>query len=165
MWEGIKPASLREHFETFLQETIAGRAPHLLLTGPPGSGKTHLGVVAYRRLVFHVGTELATWLNVPAFCDRVKAAYSGEDDPLQEYEDARRLVVLDDLFGRDLTSHEASQIIYRLLDIAYQNGAAMLFTMNQSVQDLAARLPGHEVSRVLAGAKVIPITAAKDWRR
>ncbi len=148
----------------FLEAAVAGEAPHLLLTGTPGIGKTHLGVAAYRHLAHEVGTEKATWLNVPTFCDRVKAAYSAEHDPLLEYQDARRFVVLDDLFGRPLTSHEAEQIVYRLLDTAYQNGTAVLITTNSSTEELEAKLPPHEMSRLLAGATIIPVHATKDMR-
>ncbi len=164
-WDNVQPGSLKEHYLQFLKAAAAGEAPHLLLTGKPGIGKTHLGVAAYRAMVWHVGTELAMWINVPAFCDEVKDAYGSDAAPMQEYEAARRLVVLDDLFGRDLTNHEAGHIVFKLIDTAHQNGAAVLLTMNQSVQELAAKLPGHEVSRVLAGATIIPMSATKDWRR
>jgi len=119
----------------------------------------------YRALVPYVGTELATWLNVPAFCDEVKGAYAGGPDPMLDYAAARRLVVLDDLFGRDLTVHESEQIVVRLLDIAYQNGSAMLLTMNQDIQEMTARLRPHEASRALAGSTIIPVSTDKDWRR
>ena len=164
-WESVRPLALHKHYLQFLQEAEAGGSPHLLLTGPPGIGKSHLGVAAYRWMVMHVGTELATWLNVPSFCDKVKNAYNLPYDPMVEYQDARRFVVLDDLFGRDLTTHEGAQIVPRLLDIAYQNGAAVLITMNQEAKDLPARLPPHEVSRILAEAKIIPMSAEQDWRR
>lgn len=165
-WDAVRPGELQNQYTHFLETAVEGNAPHLLLIGVPGVGKTHLGVAAYRRMVLHVGTECATWLNVPAFCDRVKAAYDEAYDPFEDYEAARRFVVLDDLFGRDLTKHEAGHIVYRLLDTAYQNGAAVLITMNQTVQELADKLPAHEVSRVLAGATIIPMSAkgGRDWR-
>ena len=165
VWDAVRPKALRPTYNTFLTEVHAGQAPHLLLMGRPGMGKTHLGVAAYREVVAEVGTAAGMWLNVPSFCDRVKSSYSKEYDPFAEYQDARRFVVLDDLFGRDLSSHEASQIVYRLLDIAYLNGAGMLVTMNQTPKELAARLPPHEISRLLAGAKLVEMTADKDWRR
>lgn len=165
-WETVRPQALRDSYMQFLEAAAAGEAPHLLLTGAPGIGKTHLGVAAYRWMVLRVGTELATWINLPTFCDQVKAAYSYTEahDPLSEYEQASRFVVLDDLFGRDLTTHEAGQIVYRLLDIAYQNGAALLITMNQSHEELKVRLPKHEVSRLLANVTIIPMQAEQDWR-
>lgn len=167
-WDAVLPKALRAHYTAFLKLIATNPEPrHLLLTGPPGIGKTHLGVAAYRYMAGVVGTELATWINVPTFCDRVKSAYSDTYNPMLEYADAKRFVVLDDLFGRDLTAHEASQIVYRLLDIAYQNGASAVITMNQDATVLAERLPAHEVSRLLAGATIIPMTGVDggDWRR
>lgn len=164
-WAGIKPPSLQRRAQEFVEAAIAGAAPHMVLTGSPGIGKSHIGVGIYRAVVEAVGTELATWVNVPAFCEAVKRSYGpGEADPWQDYEAARRLVVFDDFFGRALTPHEKDQIVTRLLDTAYQSNAAVVVTMNQSVVELQNLLPAHEISRMLAGAAVIPVTSTKDWR-
>jgi DNA replication protein DnaC len=165
-WEGVHPPSLKGRLATFLAEVeTVGGAPHILLTGLPGIGKTHLGVAIYRYLAARLGTGWVTWLNVPEFCEQVKRAYSDGSDPWEDIECAHRLVVLDDLFGRELTAHEKDQIITRLLDTAYQNNAAVLATMNQDVGELAARLPAHEISRLLASATIIPMRANTDRRR
>lgn len=168
-WDAVTPSSLKSRVASFLEQVVDGRggvAPHLVLTGPPGSGKTHLGVAVYRAACAEFGTELATWINVPNFCERVKRSYGpDETNPWDDYEAARRLVVLDDLFGRDLSHHESAQIMYRLIDTAYQNGAAVLVNMNQDVRELTSRLASHEISRLLAGSTIIPMTAKKDWRR
>lgn len=165
-WSAVHPPSLKERMLDFLGSAHTGGDAHMLLTGAPGVGKTHLGVAIYRAVAAHVGTELATWINVPTFCEQVKRAYGPDgQDPWPDYEGARRLVVLDDLFGRDLSQHEASQIIYRLIDTAYQNGAALLATMNQNIDELPARLAAHEISRLLAKHTAIPMRAEKDWRR
>ena len=165
-WDGVRPRALQEHYEKFLTEATEGGAPHLILTGDPGIGKSHLGVAAYRWMALREGTELVTWLNVPLFCDEVKTSYTtGAYTPFDAYQDARRFVVLDDLFGRGLTPHEASQILCRLLDIAYQNGAGILLTMNPPVEALAEQLHPHEISRLLAEATIIPMQAEHDWRR
>ena len=165
-WDSVRPRALREHYEKFLEGAASGGAPHLILTGDPGIGKSHLGVAAYRWMALREGTELVTWVSVPLFCDEVKASYTaGVCNPFDAYQDARRFVVLDDLFGRELTPHEASQILSRLLDMAYQNGAGLLITMNPPVEALAGPLPPHEISRLLAGACIVPMTADQDWRR
>lgn len=162
----LTPKSLQTRITEFVHAVHDGKAPHVILTGLPGIGKSHIGVGVYRALSVVFGTELTTWINVPAFCEAVKKSYRpDEPDPWQEFEAARRLVVLDDLFGRDLTQHEASQIVYRLIDTAYQNNAAVLVNMNQDISELPARLASHEISRLLAGATIIPVTAEKDYRR
>ncbi len=163
---GVEPRSLRDRVHKFVTQVAAGESPHLIMTGAPGIGKTHLGVGIYRALAASLGTSLVTWLNVPAFCEEVKRGYkAGEPDPWEDYEGARRLVVLDDVFGRELTSHEKDQIVTRLLDTAYRNNAAVVATMNQDVKELAQRLPAHEISRLLAASTIVPMTSTKDWRR
>ncbi len=164
-WGSVQPTSLEDRALAFLHGVQDAKAPHLILTGAPGIGKTHIGVGIYRTASVVWGTGLVTWLNVPAFCEVVKQSYSGEADPWEDVTAATRLVVLDDLFGKELTAHEKDQVVTRLLDTAYQNNAAVLATMNQDVKELSARLPAHEISRLLADSTIIPMKATKDWRR
>lgn len=164
-WVLIHPPSLQERVHQFIVDVRAGGSPHLLLYGSPGIGKSHIGVSVYRAVCAEQGTELATWLSVPAFCEAVKNSYKeGEPDPWPDVMAARRLVVLDDLFGRELTAHEKDQIVTRLLDTAYTNGAGVLVTMNPDVNELQQRLPPHEVSRLLTNYTAIPVSGQKDWR-
>jgi len=164
-WDKVRPASLHTAVTSFLHELQDGKVPHMLLTGSAGVGKTHIGVGVYRVASTVFGTQQVTWLNVPAFCEQIKQSYrDGDEGAWADVEEARKLVVLDDLFGRTLTSHEAEQIVYRIIDTAYRNNAAVLATMNQSHEELKDRLPGHEVSRLLANVKVFPMKADKDWR-
>lgn len=164
-WEHVRPKKLAAVIEQFLTTARTGANTHLLLIGEPGVGKSHIGVAAYRWMVEQVGTLQAIWLNVPAFCDKVKDTYSSGLDPWVEYEDVR-FAVLDDLFGRELSTHEADRIVYRLLDMLYQHDAAILVTMNQALSELEqGRLPAHELSRLLANHSVVPMTAEQDWRR
>ena len=108
---------------------------------------------------------MVTWLNVPAFCERVKRAYDASVlDPWYDVESAKRLVVLDDMFGKELTPHETNQILVRLLDTCYQNNAAMLVTMNPTMKEVYAKLNPHEISRLVAGSTIIPMGADKDRR-
>lgn len=163
-WTTVSPKSLKEQVEAFVAAVEAGRAPHLILTGLPGIGKSHIGVGCYRSIAAKFGTELITWLNVPKFCEAVKRSYDGDADPWTDIESAKRLVVMDDLFGRTLSPHEADQIMYRLIDTAYQNNAAVLVTMNQDVTELPSRLAGHEISRLLFEATIVRMQSPKDRR-
>lgn len=165
-WATVRPASLQEHVLALLHAVQAGQPPHLILTGQPGIGKTHLGVGMYRAGVVAWGTELVTWLNVPAFCERVKRTYDQSVvDPWYDVESAKRLVVLDDLFGKELTQYETNQILVRILDTVYQNGAALLVSMNPDIKAASERIMAHEMSRLLAESTVIPMQADKDRRR
>lgn len=166
-WSAIRPQGIRPAVEAFVRQVAEGGAPHMVLTGEPGSGKSHIGVGVYRAAAAAVGTELAMWLSVPAFCEEVKRSYAdGGGDPWAEVTAARRLLVLDDLFGRELSAHEKDQIVTRLLDTAYTNGAGVLVTMNPGVDVLQQRLPPHEISRLLAApAVIVPVVSKVDWRR
>lgn len=164
-WSAVRPRSLEDAVSSFVDEVLAGGDPHMILHGDPGIGKSHLGVGIYRRVVAEFGTQLATWINVPSFCDRVKESYQDQTSPWAEYREARRLVVLDDLLGRELSSHEISQIVYRLIDTAYLNGAAVVINMNQDINEASLHLRPHEMSRILAGAIEVPMSADGDWRR
>lgn len=166
VWDAVTPQALPQHVHTFLEQAQQGHHPHLLLTGGPGIGKSHLGVGIYRWMVAQVGTVQAVWVSVANFCDRVKASYSLGYDPFESYAEATRLVVLDDLFSREWTAHERDQIIVRLIELAYQNQAAMVITMNPPPEELQVRLHAHEVSRLLEQHTVIRMNAGgKDWRR
>lgn len=164
-WAGVKPPGLKQAIDNFL--AAAGTetaAPHLLLVGTPGIGKTHLGIAVYRALTVVHGTELVTWLNVPQFCEKAKRAFNDPtEDPWEDLEAAKRGVVLDDLFGKELSEYEMRQIVPRILDTAYQNGAAVLCTMNV-LEDVEARLEPHEQSRLLAQHVIVKMEA-KDHRR
>lgn len=166
-YTGVHPPSLLQRVETFQQQARAGEAPHLILTGTPGIGKSHLGVGLYRWAVLEFGVAWACFVNVPAFCEEVKKSYGTGLDPFESFTQATKLVVLDDLFGRDLSPHEIGQIVYRLIDTAYTNRAAVVVNMNASHDELKNYLRPHEVSRILAQATIIPMSAGagKDWRR
>lgn len=158
-WSLVLPTSLRETLETFLADVAEGKRRTVLLTGKPGIGKTHLGVALYRAATVFAGTGWSTWLNVPAFCDRLKQGFGQVDAPdlWEDVQLARRLVVLDDLFGRELTGYESQQVLYRLIDTVYQIGASVVVTMNQPHTELTVRLNPHECSRLLGAATVIPM--------
>jgi DNA replication protein DnaC len=164
-WEGVFPLSLQDRVESFITQVLEGEDPHLILTGEPGCGKSHLGVAILRRILPEVGTRAATWVNVPEFCDTVKASFNQGTDPFEDYQDARRLVILDDLFGRVLTPYEIDHVLYRLIDTAYMNGAAVVVTMNPAVEEMQTYLKPHEVSRVLQGSTIIPMMSKQDRRR
>lgn len=149
-WKRVAHASLESHVTKFLHGVQDGKSPHLILMGPPGIGKTHLGIGIYRVATAVWGTELCTWLNVPDFVEQVKRSYDGEGvDPWIEIESAKRLVVLDDMFARMNRSDHDGKVYYRLIDTAYQNKAAIVATTNLPFDELKRVLPPHEISRLL----------------
>lgn len=150
----------------FVRELEQGLHPHLLLTGPPGTGKTHLGVGLYRIGVLQSDTSRCTWIHVPTFCNRIKGSYDsgGVERMFEEVEEATHLIVLDDIFGRELTPHELNQILFRLIDIAYRKNAALVITTNYTLNEMRQILNPHEMDRIVAGMKAVVEIKGASWR-
>ena len=155
-WEGKQ--NQEDALDEFLDECVSrwssstgAPSPHLILYGPPGTGKTHISVGIYRRAVLQVGTLGAHWLHMPTLCDAVKRTFNMEraDDPFELMKEATDIVVVDDLFGRSLSPWELENVVFRVVDTAHQNGAALVVTMNQTIDEMSHILTPHEVSRIL----------------
>lgn len=164
-YSAVTPKKLEEEVVKFQEGARSGKSPHLILTGDPAIGKSHLGVGLFRWGVIEFGIWSVAWVNVPEFCEKVKKLYGTDTDPFEDFNRATNLVVLDDVFGRDLSPHELGQILYRLIDTSYSNNAAVVINMNCALEDSKKYLRPHELSRILAHSTVIPMTGKKDWRR
>jgi DNA replication protein DnaC len=138
-------------------------APHLLLAGKAGRGKTHIGVGIYRAAVYISNIQDCAYIHVPDFCVRTKRGYGSGEDPFLEVEDAS-LVVLDDIFGADMTEHEISKILTRLITTAYDKNQALVVTSNYSKNEISGILHPHETSRLLQNCKIMNMTSDRDRR-
>lgn len=139
----------------FMSAAVEGEATRLLLIGEPGLGKSHIGAGLFRWGVLQWDTLNCIFVHVPTFCDEVKQKYSLDLDPYADLREAKRLIILDDVFGRELTEHELTQIVPRIIEIAYANGAAVVVTMNQTITQARKRLAPHEFDRLISGARFL----------
>lgn len=150
--------------ETFLEEWREGGDPHLILVGQPGLGKTHIAIGIMRFCVYHTDLSNGVYVHVPDFCIKVKKSFNKNDfvDPFYRIENAN-LVVLDDIFGRELTQWESEHVIPRLISTAYDNAAALVVTTNYGKEGIQNRLHPHEASRLFANSKLL-IFKGEDQR-
>lgn len=154
-WEGLPDAPRREEaVRAFMVGHVAGEAPHLVLLGRPGTGKTLLAVGLLRWEWWRRDMSAAAWVHVPSFCVEVKESFSDGPDPWGRVERAG-LVVLDDLLGRLPTDYEREQVIPRLVDTAYRNGASLVVTDNHGMEHLSAAMDAHETSRLKENSTLI----------
>jgi DNA replication protein DnaC len=176
-----------QYVKTFAAENGPGfRDTGLLLTGPPGVGKTHLAVavlhdliVDYRaRGLFVDFTSLTHELQ--SALDRPGAKTSALITPLERAE----VLVLDELGSLKLNSW-TRDILYNLVNGRYRRRRPTLFTTNYRLEEegsrseqsldrgpdlerlglLSSRIPPMLVSRLYEMAQPIVLDAVSDYRR
>jgi DNA replication protein DnaC len=166
-WTGKE--KLKGILEEFACKVLEGQKPppHLLMLGPQGRGKTHLGVAFYRWYIYHRDASKALWLNVPTFCDEVKSKFNIPNFDTaafwKEIGDAEFLV-LDDLLARDLSPWELENIIFKLINLSYNNEQVLVLTDNNDIKGISKVLRKHESSRILEGAIPLDFANLPDYR-
>lgn len=130
-------------------------APVLLLTGLPGTGKTHLAIGAMFLLrQRHGDRALARFWPVIDLLERFRRTFDADraTETIEQAEDSLRRVpvlVLDD-FGAHKSSEWAEERLFHLIDSRYSAGKVLIVTTNMTLQELPARVK----SRLASGSVV-----------
>ena len=139
----------------------------IVLTGVPGTGKTHLAVAILRELVEgkKIKNEMdARFIPVPELLAEIRASYrDGGPDEREIIDNYSRLpfLVLDDL-GAEKTTEWSITTLYLIIDRRYRNMRPTIITTNLSLEQIAKAL-SERISSRLASGKVLLLTG-QDYR-
>jgi len=139
----------------------------IVLTGSPGTGKTHLAVAILRELVRESKIRRdahARFVPVPELLAEIRASYRDdgpdERDIMDRYSQLPYLV-LDDL-GAEKTTEWSITTLYLIIDRRYRDMRPTVVTTNLTLDQIAGTL-SERISSRLASGKIITIKAP-DYR-
>jgi len=120
-----------------------GITPGLVLTGPPGTGKTHIAVSIIRQRIEEKGPEGVLWLADMEIGSRLKSGFNDrERKTVDEAMKVARLLVIDD-FGQSYQTPWMTETVVPVLCHRLDNGMPTILTTNMVGDDfktLDARL-------------------------
>lgn len=140
----------------------------LLLTGPVGTGKTHLACAIANELIEKLySVYFGNVVNIMSF---IKSTYSKdsditEDEAINIMTDKVDLFIIDDLGKENETSYTSS-MLYQLINRAYENAKPIIITTNENSIELARKLGDRgqaTVSRITEMCEPV-IFKGEDWR-
>jgi len=140
----------------------------LLLTGPVGTGKTHLAAAIAKALLNKLYSVY--FGNVVDIMSFIKSTYN-ENSDLSEREainvmtDKVDLFIIDDL-GKENTKDYTSAMLYQLINKVYENEKPIVITTNFNSVELARKLGERGqaiVSRITEMCEPV-IFKGEDWR-
>ena len=174
----VKPRYQKRNFDTFkitaenadayeICQKCAEKIDHtttkgILLTGTPGTGKTHL-VVSIHRAVLKKGIA-SVFINMSNLVNELLQSFkSGEESLTYMAALEKRLVIIDDL-GAERLRDWVQEYIYRLINERYEKMLPLVVTTNCGIKELDERIGGPAVDRLAEMCEIVPLEG-KSWRR
>lgn len=138
----FQPSVKKNRIETLATCAWIRERETLLLQGPPGVGKTHLGVALGVKAIEH-GFSVAFF----RLEDLLHALKKDAEVPPRSLRRKKymnvALLIIDEVGFQPLDRHEAS-LLFRLVSARYEKGS-ILITTNKAIQDWPEVLAGDEV--------------------
>ena len=136
----------------------------IMLVGPVGTGKTHLGVAVLKELI-KLGIPGAC-VTVPELLNDIRQSYrdnDGNGSKLMELVKTVQVLMLDDL-GTEKVSDWVQETLFVIINARYENLLTTIITTNCTPDDLEKRIGDRSVSRIMEMCKGI-LLSGNDYRK
>lgn len=149
----------KEKMSHFAETFVPGSGENILLTGPCGVGKSHLGAAVTKALIKKGHSCL--FINVPKLLSKIRATYNRDPEVTEEQWlvllETVDLLVLDDIGAEYRGNHDAeSWAVKKLFEIIdSRQGKSTIFTTNYNSDELTKHLGSRNVSRMMNGTNVL----------
>lgn len=132
----------------------------LLLTGNPGTGKTHLAAAIANYVIDNYGIPVR-FINYLDLVESAKQAFGTRDDVVKAYTEVP-LLIIDDL--TNATGDWRNEMLYRIINTRYEANAPIIITTNDTYSQLSKNIMDKTMSRILEICKIVKMNG-EDYRR